>query len=85
MSLYSVLIKRSAIKELEGLPAKIFDAVDKKILLLEYEPRPVGVKKLTGEKNMFRIRYRSFRIIYEINDPLKTVTILKIKDRKEAY
>ncbi|MCX6257382.1 MAG: type II toxin-antitoxin system RelE/ParE family toxin [Bacteroidia bacterium] len=85
MTQYSVLIKRSAIKELEGLPAKVFDAVDKKILLLESEPRPAGVKKLIGEKNMFRIRYRSFRVIYEINDHSKTITILKIKDRKEAY
>jgi mRNA interferase RelE/StbE len=82
---YSVSIKRSAIKELEGLPAKVFDAIDKKIILLESEPRPTGVKKLTGEKNLFRIRYRSFRIIYEIDDLLKIITILKIKHRKEAY
>jgi mRNA interferase RelE/StbE len=82
---YSVSIKRSAIKELEDLPVKVFEAIDKKIILLESEPRPSGIKKLTGEKNLYRIRYRSFRVIYEINDTLKTITILKIKDRKEAY
>lgn len=85
MAEYSVSIKRSAIKELEGFPAKIIDVLDKKIILLESEPRPAGVKKLTAERNLYRIRYRSFRIIYEIDDLLKTITILKIKDRKEAY
>ena len=85
MAKYSVSVKRSAIRELERLPVKVFEAIDKKIILLESEPRPSGVKKLTGEKNLFRIRYRSFRIIYEIDDLVKTITILKIKDRKEAY
>jgi mRNA interferase RelE/StbE len=82
---YSVSIKKSAVKELQGLPEKVFEAIDKKILLFESEPRPIGSKKLTGEKNLFRIRYRSFRIIYEIDDFSKIVTILKIKHRKEAY
>jgi len=82
---YSVSIKRSALKELEGLPAKVFEAIDKKIILLESDPRPTGVKKLIGEKNLYRIRYRSIRIIYAIDDFLKTITILKIKHRKDVY
>ena len=85
MAQYSVSIKRSAFKELENLPVKVFEAIDKKILSLESEPRPIGVVKLTGEKNLYRLRYRSFRVVYEINDLLKTITILKIKNRKEAY
>jgi mRNA interferase RelE/StbE len=82
---YSVLIKKSAIKELEGLPAKVFDIIDRRITSLGVDPRPSGVKKLIGEKNLYRIRYRSYRIIYTIDDLLKTITILKIKHRREAY
>jgi mRNA interferase RelE/StbE len=82
---YTVSIKRSAIKELEELPEKVFEAIDRKIIQLESDPRPVGIKKLFGAKSLYRIRYRSFRIVYEIDDSQRKITVLRIKHRKEAY
>jgi mRNA interferase RelE/StbE len=49
------------------------------------EPRPVGCKKLIGSKNRWRIRIGNYRILYEINDDLKTVEIFRIAHRKDVY
>jgi mRNA interferase RelE/StbE len=47
-------------------------------------PRPVGVKKLT-EREGYRIRAGDYRVIYEINDPLQTITIFHVGHRKDIY
>ena len=82
---YSVRIKKSALKELENLPEKSFEAIDKKILALELNPRPFGVKKLLGTSNVFRIRHQVYRIIYTIDEQNKVVEILHIKHRSRSY
>ncbi|KJU83090.1 plasmid stabilization system protein, RelE/ParE family [Candidatus Magnetobacterium bavaricum] len=48
------------------------------------EPRPYGSRKLTGREG-WRIRGGSYRIIYEIDDYKKVVTILNIGHRKDVY
>jgi mRNA interferase RelE/StbE len=64
--MYSIRFKKSAQKELSQIPSpfnlKIVQASD----ALSQEPRPVGVKKLKGEENAWRIRVSDYRIIYTI-------------------
>ena len=43
---YQVLLKRSAEKELDALPASIHERVVARLLDLEENPRPVGANKL---------------------------------------
>jgi mRNA interferase RelE/StbE len=60
---YQVLIKRSAEKELEALPAELQDRIVRKLLVLEGNPRPQGVKKLQGG-NTYRLRVGDYRVLY---------------------
>ena len=83
--MYQLLIKPSASKELSKFPETEFTKIDKSILSLSENPRPAGCTKLTGEDNLWRIRKGNYRVIYTINDSEKTITILRIKHRKEAY
>jgi len=53
---YSLDIKRSAQKELDALDDTLFTRIDRKILALADNPRPVGCKKLKGYKDQWRIR-----------------------------
>ncbi len=53
--------------------------------MLQHHPRPQGVKKLTGEDYLYRIREGDYRIIYTIQDKELIVLIVKIGDRKEVY
>ena len=45
---YTVLIKRSAEKELDRLPARTFERLTRAILKLEHDPRPKRSRKLRG-------------------------------------
>ena len=53
--------------------------------LLADAPRPIGVKKLKGYENIYRIRVGDYRVIYEIQDQEMLVIILSSIHRKDAY
>lgn len=81
---YDVRIIRSAEKDMERIPAVIHARINKKILSLEDEPRPRGIKKLTG-KEEYRLRTGDYRILYTIDDKKKSITIVAVGHRREIY
>ena len=84
MADYSLGIKRSAAKELEGLNVRDRRRVVARIRGLAGDPRPSGCEKLSGE-DKYRIRQGSLRILYEIDDRLLAVTVVKIGHRRDVY
>jgi mRNA interferase RelE/StbE len=48
------------------------------------DPRPPGSEKLSGQER-YRIRQGLYRIIYEINDDVLMVVVVKAGHRKEVY
>ena len=50
----------------------------------EENPRPMGVKKLSGQ-DAYRIRVGDYRILYEIDDTAKTVLVFAVRHRREVY
>ena len=81
---YSVLITKTAQKQLNKLPNSVANKLEEKMLLLEDDPRPPGCTKLTG-KEAYRIRVGNYRIIYEIADDILIVTVIKTGHRKDVY
>ncbi len=75
---YQIIIEKKAIKEAEKIPVSYRAAIDKAILSLASNPRPVGSKKLT-EKEGYRLRSGNYRILYTIDDDTKIVVIYRIK------
>jgi mRNA interferase RelE/StbE len=47
-------------------------------------PRPRQSIKLSGTES-YRLRVGDYRILYEINNPAKSVTVYRIKHRREVY
>lgn len=84
MASYSILITRSAAKELEAVPAKDRKRVVTRIRLLADDPRPAGAEKLSGE-DKYRVRQGNYRILYEIVDETLVVTVVRIGHRREVY
>lgn len=72
-------------KQLQRLPRRVFSAALNAIIALPHDPRPPGVKKLAGSRSDWRIRIGEYRIIYEIDDTAKTVTVLQVEHRRDAY
>jgi mRNA-degrading endonuclease RelE of RelBE toxin-antitoxin system len=52
----------------------------RKLDALQEEPRPVGVEKLAGAENLYRVRVGDWRIVYAIRDrELVVIVIARIK------
>ena len=86
MASYRVLIKKSAAKELEAIAGKKDrERISARISALADNPRPDGVEKLSGTSEKYRIRQGNFRILYEIQDDVLVVYVVRIGDRKEVY
>ena len=81
---HQVLLKRSAEKELDALPASIHKRVVARLLDLEESPRPVGVTKLQGQAS-YRLRVGDYRVLYTIDDTDRLVTIYAVGHRREVY
>ena len=84
MASYKVLIKPSAVKELEAVPRKDRLRITRKIRSLAGNPRPTGCEKLSGLEQ-YRLRQGRYRIVYSISDPERTILVVKIGHRKEVY
>lgn len=81
---YRLVIKPSAGKELERLDDQVLRRVDAAILKLKENPQPQGSKKLTGVP-LYRMRMWTYRVVYEIDDVRKQVTVVTIGHRREVY
>jgi mRNA interferase RelE/StbE len=82
--IYQLQILRRAQKELERLERQDYEPVRDAILALADDPRPNGCKKLSG-RDGWRIRVGRYRVIYEIEDVVRVVTILDVGHRREIY
>ena len=52
MPVYKIVIKRSAEKEISSLPLNIVEKIYTLLAQLSINPRPSGVKKLSGHTNL---------------------------------
>lgn len=86
MESYKVSIKPSAAKELEALPTlKDRQRATAIIRDLSENPRPRGSLKLAGASDAYRIRFGSYRILYNVSDRVRIVAVIRIAHRREAY
>jgi len=81
---YNILIKPSAVKEIENIPRKDRLRIIQKIQGLANTPRPQGCEKLTGE-NRYRIRHGVYRIVYSVTDRELHIVVVKIGHRRDVY
>ncbi len=81
---YKVLFRNSVKKDFDKIPKKDLRKVLKLISSLSDNPRPSGVRKLSGE-DKYRLRKGNHRIIYSIQDSELTVWVVKVGHRKNIY
>ena len=84
MASYKILIKPSAVKEIESLPRKDRSRIVYRIQGLAENPRPHGCEKLSGQEK-YRVRQGKYRILYQVFDDEVVVVVVKVAHRKEAY
>ena len=85
MPRYSILIKPSAVKEIEAIPLKKDRRrIVERISDLAENPRPPRCEKLSGQ-DKYRLRQGRYRILYSIEDKDLLVYVVKVAHRKDVY
>ena len=84
---YKVELSKRAQRDLAGLEKADRDRVVLVLRTLESEPRPDGCRKLKGKHDgSYRVRAGSdFRVVYDVNDSVRSVLVLRIGNRREVY
>lgn len=79
-----LILSRSTQKDLDRLDDDTTLRISAKLYGLNNNPFPYGYEKLSGNKG-YRIRIGDYRVVYTIDKISKTVTIVKVKHRREVY
>jgi mRNA interferase RelE/StbE len=82
---YRIEFRPAAIRELAKLETSTRRRIAATVESLGTNPRPPGVEKLKGHDHRYRVRCGDYRIIYEINDRVLTILVLRIGHRRQVY
>ena len=85
MASYRVEFARSAEKDLRKIAKKEIPRILSAVETLADEPRPSGAKKLTGSKRTYRMRVGGYRVVYEVEDGILVVLVVRIASRGDVY
>jgi len=83
--MYSVELKPQAAAFIAAQSKKIQRQLIAHIEALAVNPRPASCKLLYAQEKLYRIRSGNYRIIYQIQDKILLVVIVKVGDRKDIY
>ena len=84
MASYSIEFAKSVRKDFKKIPKRDADRIIKRIQKLADNPRPPNSKKLTND-NALRMRIGVYRVIYEVQDDVLVILVLKVGPRKDIY
>jgi mRNA interferase RelE/StbE len=82
---YTLRFEKRVFKDLDRVPRNELVRIDKTIQSLALQPFPVGVKKLVGETNLYRLRQGDYRIVYAVDRQARIISVLGVRHRREAY
>ena len=82
---YEVQILPKVARQIKALSVEVRQDILLTIRSLANEPRPIGVKKLSGEKDVYRVRVGNYRVLYQIVDKVLVVVVVSVGHRREVY
>mgnify|MGYP006333078769 CR=1 FL=1 len=59
--------------------------IDRRLLALQDNPRPAGIKALKGDAGIVRFRVGDYRVLYKVRDDQVVVVIVAVGHRREIY
>ncbi len=62
----------------------MLERIEARIRALLEQPRQVGTEKLMG-LNAYRARVGDHRIVYEIDDASRVLTVTRVRHRRDVY
>ena len=84
MEFYKVIFAKSVKKDFRKIPKLDVPKILNEIAHLAKNPRSSKTKKLKGEK-LYRLRVGNYRVIYDIQDNLMLIFVVKLGHRSDIY
>jgi mRNA interferase RelE/StbE len=84
MEFYKVIFTKSVKKDFRKIPKLEVSKILNEIAYLAKNPRSSKTKKLKGEK-LYRLRVGNYRVIYDIQDNLMLIFVVKLGYRSDIY
>ena len=84
MARFELQFRESVAKDLRAIPKADVKRVLRRIDQLAQDPRAPGCEKLAGSE-FYRVRQGMYRIIYEIQDAVLVVVVIKVGNRRDVY
>jgi len=82
---FRVVLSPAASRELRKLSQPAAQRVVAVFEVLAQTPRPPAAKPLVGRPGLWRVRSGDYRILYEINDDVLLVFVVRVGHRREVY
>ena len=81
-NVYRLRWKKGIREQLRMLPGRIREEITKTILGLRDEPYPPDAEELRDQyRGILKIKLDGWRVLYEVNENDKTVTVIAVKRR----
>lgn len=84
MVVYRIEFVPAAARQMRNLDPPVRRRLDAAIQALRADPRPPACKKLSGREE-YRIRVGDYRILYEVEDTVLRVLVVKVGHRRDVY
>lgn len=84
MARYEIVLRKSVRKDLEPIPKRDVQRIIADIAELAINPRPPQSRKLSGSEK-YRLRCGAYRVLYEIQNAVLIVCVVKVGHRREVY
>ena len=81
---FRIILPNSVRKQIQSLPVTAQDRVIDSITGLSIDPHPPGSKNLHSRAG-WRIRVGEYRILYDIENDIRVVTIIQVGPRGGIY
>jgi len=85
MASYKLFFDRDVEKDLSRIPKSDVRKIMSKVTKLYENPRPPQSLKLENSDITYRLRVGDYRVIYQIDEGKKIVTVYHIRHRKDVY
>ena len=82
---YRIEFAPKAERDFKALDKPIRSRLAHRIDSLAENPFPQGIRKLTGEEDLYRLRVGDYRIIYQVQGRRLVILIVRIGHRADIY
>jgi mRNA interferase RelE/StbE len=82
---YRIEFRPAAVRDMSKIDRPAREKIAEKIGSLQQDPRPAGIEPLRGLETRYWLRVGVYRVVYEIEDDILLVLVVRIGHRLEVY